>query len=157
MKTRIEYREKFNIYGYTSPLMNEVSYEREVALLWENYESKLKSILAEGDHLSFVIWFKDEQHWFYHFGVRRWDHFANENATCVEVPSGYYAVGTAVFDVPVADAWNQLMDARLDAAGNVPVMEILEQANRKYLESYIDKDGNYEVWTPIVDVDESNR
>ena len=48
------------MYGYTSPMMNESTYERELAALRENYESKLKSIVEDGDSLGFVIWFADD-------------------------------------------------------------------------------------------------
>ena len=146
MKTRVEYKEKFNVYGYTSPLLNEASHEREVTLLRENYESKLKSILKDGDSLNFVIWFEDETHWFYHFGVETWDNFADEDATCVEVSGGYYFVGTFSTDVPISEAWEQLMGVDVNST---PVVEIIEHGTRKYFERF-DKDGNYELWAPIV-------
>lgn len=150
MKTRVEFRETFSVYGYTSPMINEASQEREEALLRENYEAKLKSILEDGARLCVVIWFVDEKHWFYHIGVTKWDDFSDEQATCVEVPGGYYAVGTVTTDVPALDAWMQLMKVELSARDNVPVISIVEQETRKYFENYIDEDGNYELWAPIV-------
>ena len=151
MKIRVEYREKFNVYGYTSPLINEASQEYEVNSLRTSYESKLKSNLDDGDSLSFVIWFVDEQHWHYHIGITKWDNFTEE-ATCVEVPAGYYAVGTVPAGVPDLTAWEQLLKTQLSAAGNIPVVEIVEQDTRKYIESYIDDAGNYEIWAPISDI-----
>lgn len=151
MKTRIEYRDTFNVFGYTSPLINEISQTKEVTLLREKYESKLKTILGDGNNLYFVIWFVDEQNWFYHFGVTKWDNFTKENATCVEVPAGYYIVGKVTADIPALEAWEQLMKIELNLENNVPVVEIIEQETRKYFECYIDNDGNYEIWAPIVD------
>lgn len=145
MKTRVEYKGTFNVYGYTSSLIDEASQEREVALLHENYGLKLKSILEDGDNLICAIWFVDEQHWFYHLGVTKWKNYINDNAICLEIPAGYYAVGMVTAGVPALEAWEQLMGTKLNLENNVPVVEIVEQETRKYFEKYIDKDGNYEI------------
>jgi predicted transcriptional regulator YdeE len=144
MKTKLECREKFYVYGYSSPVINETTHEKEVELLRKTYEDKLRSVSEDDSHLYFVIWFVDENHWIYHFGISKWDSFADSKATCVEVPAGYYAVGTVQEGMPILEAWDEMFKTGFSSIG-----VLVDEENRKYFERF-SKCGNYEIWAPVV-------
>jgi len=144
MDIRFERRGGFRVFGYSIEL-NISSHERDIALLRDKYESKLIAISDRGLGLYFVTWLTKNDNYIYHFGV---DHqtqiHIDETATCVEVPSGYYAVATVPKEMPILEAWNELFETALDAMGVVPNIE-----HGIYFE-FFKENGVCEIWAPLL-------
>lgn len=144
MDMRLEKRSAFYVSGY-SVETNESSQEIDVALLRKKYESKLKSI---ANRLYLVGWLAENGDYIYLLGVETQNQApVDEGATCVEVPTGCFAVGVVPEGVPIMTAWGEFFVTGIPALGAAIDME------HGIFVGCFDENGVCELWTPVVKSD----
>jgi len=139
MNIRFEKRDTFYVSGFSMET-NEANLERDVALLRERYEDKLRVISS---CLYFAAWTGKDDEMVYHFSVETSGE-TPEGTTTVEVPSGYFAVASVPKGTPILPAWHEFF-ASLPSTGAE-----INQEYSIYLE-YFNQNGDCELWIPIVE------
>jgi len=110
MNIRFESRDTFHVSGYPMET-NESSHERDIALLRDKHEYKLRSLPENGSGLYFVSWLTKNNNYIYHLGDEKQNQTPiAEDATCVEVPAACFAVATVPEGMPVLTAWAEFFE-----------------------------------------------
>ena len=140
---RFEERNTFFVSGY-SVKTSEASMEKDVALLREKYEDKLRSIAP---HLYLVGWYTENGDAIYLLGVETQNQTPiAEDATCVEVPTGCFAVGAVPEGAPIMAAWGGFFE-------KIPALGAAIDMEHGYFVGCFDENGGCELWTPVVKSD----
>jgi len=144
MDIRFENRSAFYVSGY-SVETNESSHEKDIALLREKHEDKLRSISKNGFGLYFVTWLTESNNYIYLFGIEKHDKTPiDEAAACVKIPAANFAVATVPGGMPVLEAWAELFETGLQSVGSAPNTE-----HGIYFE-FFNEIGVCEIWVPVI-------
>jgi len=144
MDMRIEKREAFYVSGY-SVKANEATHERDLALLREKYESKLKSLTPL---LYFVAWIAEDGEYTLLLGVQAQNQTPiAKGAPCIEVPAGCFAVGVVPEGTPIMTAWGDFFET------GIPALGVAFDVEHGVYFGCFDETGGCELWTPVIKAD----
>jgi len=134
--------EAFKVYGYVTETSAENN-DRDIGLLWSQYESILKKIPESKGRLYGVSWYTDESHkrYCYFLGFESSREYNDYNY--VEIPSGNFAVTKVPTKMTEKEAWTEFFYKLIPASNLVP-----DEKHGRYLE-YYDEKGNCELWAPV--------
>jgi len=137
MEMRLEEKNAFYVSGYSMET-TEATLEKDVLILREKYEAKLRSI---SNSLYFVSWEKDDK-MIYHFSAPT-PNATPDGMTRVEVSAGNFAIATVPEGVPTLTAWHQFFETMTATLGVNIDMEATH-----YVEHF-DENGVCELWIPV--------
>jgi len=139
MNMRIENRDTFYVSGYAMETSEE-TLEKDCALLREKYENKLRGL---SPNLYFAAWMSKDKQMIYQLSVETAGE-TPEGMTRVEVPAGYFAVGTVPKGASILATWYEFFETVESTLG----VEIDVEYPIHF--EYFDENGTCELWSPIV-------
>jgi len=140
MDIRFENRDTFYVCGY-SVETNEASLEKDVAILREKYEDRLREI---SPRLYFVSWITKDDNMIYHFSVETSDEEIPGGMVRIEVPAARFAVATVPEKMPVLAAWHDFFATKIPSLGAT-----IDENYGIYFE-FFNENGVCELWIPVV-------
>lgn len=143
MEIRFENKEAFVVTGYAVETSHATN-ETDLGALWDEYNGRLASASGGGARLYGVMWYTENQSYYYLLGVERRAGVSLEGAsTSIEIPAAQYAVAAAPGGMPIIEAWTAYIQKELPERGYIP-----DAGHGKYFEFY-DENGACELWTPV--------
>ena len=143
MKIQLKKREAFKVYGYVTET-NAENNDRDIGLLWSQYESVLRKIPESRGQLYGVIWYTDESHKRYCYFLGFESSREYNDYDFIEIPSGNFAVAKVSKKMTEMEAWTEFFYNAIPANNLVP-----DEKHGLYFEFY-NENGNCELWAPVI-------